>query len=313
MPSSNSVDYTVSANEIIADALANIGEVAAGETVSSEDSAFCLGKLQRLVKQWQGTADYAPGLKMWSRKRAYLFLQQGQGSYSLGPSGDHATAAYYETTLDGNEAAGQTILSVTATANMTTADYIGVVLDSGAMHWSTISSFVAGDTVTIADALPSSAASGNAIYWYTTKMRRPVDIITAVIRNSAGHDSPLTPLIVQQYEAIGDKAGVGRPDSYYYESQLTNGVLYLNITPSDVTDVVRLVFHSPIEDFDALTDTADVPQQWYRPLGYQLSLDIAPAYGRVVSQELMMLRNESLAIARNADPETTSIYFEPGR
>jgi hypothetical protein len=78
MPSSNSVDYTVNALDVIKDAMANIGELAAGETLSANDSTFVLGKLQRLIKQWQGTADFAPGLQMWSRRRATLFLQGGQ-------------------------------------------------------------------------------------------------------------------------------------------------------------------------------------------------------------------------------------------
>jgi hypothetical protein len=313
MPSSNSVDYSVNANDVIEDALANIGEVAAGEPVSSEDAAFCLGKLQRLVKQWQGSADYAPGLKMWSRKRAYVFLQKDQSAYSLGPTGDHASATYYSTTLDAAELAGQTIISVTSTANMTAADNIGIVLASGAIHWSTIASFVANDTVTIDVALPSGALNGARVFWYTTKMRRPVEILTAVLRDTDDNDRPLSKLVLQQYEALASKSAAGTPGSWYYESQLTNGVMYLDITPEDATKVVRVVFLSPIEDFDALTDTADVPQQWYRPLGYQLSFDIAPAYGRTVTPELKMLRDESLLIARNADPDNTTVFFEPGR
>ncbi len=68
-----------------------------------------------------------------------------------------------ETTLDAAEVAGQTIISVTATTNMTVGDSIMIEQDDGTFHLSTISSFVAGDTVTIADALVSKAASGNTV------------------------------------------------------------------------------------------------------------------------------------------------------
>jgi hypothetical protein len=196
---------------------------------------------------------------------------------------------------------------------MTVGDQIGIVLDSASIHWTTISSFVANDTVTVATALPSGAAVGNIVYWYTTKMRRPVQILTASLRNSDAQDTPLASMILQQYEALGDKTADSTPTAFYYETQLTNGELYLDSEPDDVTQVVRLVYLSPIEDFDALTDTADLPQQWYRPLGYQLSVDIAPAYGRTVSPELKLLRDESLAIAQRHDPETTVLSFEPGR
>ena len=68
-----------------------------------------------------------------------------------------------ETTLDAAELAGQTVLSVTATTNMTAGDAIMVELDDGTFHLSNIASLVAGDTVTIADAIPSKAASGNKV------------------------------------------------------------------------------------------------------------------------------------------------------
>jgi hypothetical protein len=68
-----------------------------------------------------------------------------------------------ETTLDAAEVSGQTVLSVTATTNMTVGDSIMIELDDSTFHLSTISSFSAGDTVTIADALPSKAASGNTV------------------------------------------------------------------------------------------------------------------------------------------------------
>ena len=310
---SGSYDYSVNGGDIVADALANIGEVAAGETVSSEDMVFCLGKLQRIVKQLQGTADGAPGLKMWTRKRGYVFLQKSQSVYSLGPSGDHATLTYYSTTLDAAELAGQTILSVASTANMTAADNIGIVQDSGTVFWSTIASFVTNDTVTIDDALDSVAASGNRVFWYTTKLIRPVQIISAVLRNTSTQDSPMHPMTVKNYESLADKTADGTPTWWYYESQLTDGSLYLDVEPSDASNVVRLVFYAPPEDFDAQTDDADFPQQWYRPLGYQLSFDIAPAYGRQITQELKLLRDESMAVARNADPETTDLIFEPER
>ena len=68
-----------------------------------------------------------------------------------------------ETTLDAAELPGQTVLSVTATTDMTAGDSIMVEMDDGTFHLSTIASFSAGDTVTIADATPYKAASGNKV------------------------------------------------------------------------------------------------------------------------------------------------------
>jgi hypothetical protein len=74
-----------------------------------------------------------------------------------------------ETTLDADELPGQTVLSVTSTANMTVGDSIKIALDNDEFHLSTISSFSAGDTVTIGTAIPSKAASGNTVYIYSNE------------------------------------------------------------------------------------------------------------------------------------------------
>ena len=87
----------------------------------------------------------------------FRLLTGGGGVQSSGVQ-QHAKAS---TTLDANEAASQTILSVTSTAGFVNNAPCVVILDDGSAHPSSIVSFVAGDTVTISDSLPSAAASGN--------------------------------------------------------------------------------------------------------------------------------------------------------
>ena len=41
--------------DVIQDALQEIGEYAAGETASSDDAAFCMGRLQSLINSFLGT------------------------------------------------------------------------------------------------------------------------------------------------------------------------------------------------------------------------------------------------------------------
>jgi hypothetical protein len=66
------------------------------------------------------------------------------------------------TTLSGNEAAGQTVLSISSAAGLANGDFVGIVLDTGQMHMTTIVGAPAA-TMTVANALPSAAASGNAV------------------------------------------------------------------------------------------------------------------------------------------------------
>ena len=312
MATSGVTAYTITETDIIYDALQSIGAYGAGETVSTDDYALARRKLNMIVKQWMGTTDYAPGLKLWSRKRGYLFLQKGQAVYSLGPSGDHATSSYVSTTISADEAAAQTVLSVTSTTGMSASDYIGIELDSGSIHWTTINGAPSG-TVTITVALPSQASTGNRVYAYTSKVRKPLEILTAVLRDSNGVDSYFNPFLsVEEYESIPDKGSDGDPSAWYFEDGITNATVYCDREADDVTKVIRFVFLSPIEDFTTSTDTADYPQQWYRPLCAQLMLDSAPAFEKTVKPEWKMQRDESLMIARNTNPETSWAFFQPG-
>lgn len=312
MPSSGSVDFSVSRNDIITAALQEIGVYRTGQTVSADDVTLAALRLNMIVKQWQGAADFAPGLKEWSRKRGYIFLQTSQSEYDLGPSGDNATSSYTRTTISTAEASGQTILSVTSTTGMTAADIIGIVLDSGAIHWTTIVSTGAGPTVTITTQIPSAAAAGNYVYWYTTKMRQPLKILTAVLRDENTNDSPLYPMTLEEYESLPSKTSDSDPSRYYYEFQLTNGMMYLDVEPNDVTKVIRIVFLSAIEDFDASSDTPDYPQVWYMPLMLQLGKILAPVFGVKWTTDQEENRKEAILIARNSFPETTNLYFQPG-
>ncbi len=66
------------------------------------------------------------------------------------------------TTLSGNEASGQTVLSMTSVAGFQVNEYVGITLDDGTQHQAQIDA-VGGADITIDVALPSAAASGNAV------------------------------------------------------------------------------------------------------------------------------------------------------
>lgn len=312
MATSGSVDFTINRNEIIESAYQVIGKLAEGETMSSDMVSVGSRWLNLIVKQWQGTSDFAPGLKTWSRKRGYVFLQTGQREYDLGPSGDHATLSYTRTTISANEAAAQTVLSITSSTGMTAADQIGVVMNNGAIHWSTISSTGAGPTVTIASGLSAAADAGNYVYFYTTKLRRPIKILNAVMRDENSKDSGMSEMDFFTNENLPDKTADGEPTSWFYEEQLTNGVLYFDTEPTDVTKVVRITFLSNIEDFDSATDTPDYPQEWNLALVMELAKYLAPISGMEFSQTMEMNRVESIRTAKNLYPENSDAYFQVG-
>jgi hypothetical protein len=145
---SASVDFSVNRDNIIRQAMLDAQVIGIDQTATDLEISDCARKLQMLVKQWQGRADFGANLKVWARKTAYLFLQQGQSVYSVGPSGDNWTGSYSTTTLAAAKLASATGITL-ASAIGANADIIGIVLDSGAIGWTTISSGGATTTPTL--------------------------------------------------------------------------------------------------------------------------------------------------------------------
>jgi hypothetical protein len=313
MASSGSVDFSVNRDEIIKDAMFEIGALGDSETPTDADIQLYSRYLNRLVKQWQGQSDFAPGLKMWSRKRATLYLQDSEASYTLGPNGDNWAVSPVETTTTAAKTVGSSTLTVASITGLSSGMYVGVVQNNNVVHWTTINGAPSGSTVTLTAVTTAAVSSGTSVFAYTTKARRPLSILTLNYRNSENVDYPLYPMSLVEYEDRAKKSDVFTPSRYYYESQLTDGELYLDYAPSDTSCRLKAVYISVIEDFDASTDTPDYPQSWSRALHYGLAVDI---YGTARQGEptrrLIGLRDEAIAIARNQDAETSTLYFQPG-
>lgn len=141
----------------------------------------------------------------------------------------------------------------------------------------------------------------------------PVSILSAVRRNTDDVDTPLKPMTLDEYEALGTKSETGTPTKFYYERQLDAGYLYLNMVPDDTTDTIPLVYLRILEDFDSADDTPDFPQEWYRPLVYNLALELAPGYGVTASRGLQALAASSLAMAQTFHPDSIVTYYQSRR
>lgn len=308
----SSADFSINRNEIINLAAEIAGVKGIGRVLSYEDLDRFSNLLNLIVKQWMGKSDFAPGLKIWTRKRAYLFPQLNDSQYTLGVDGDHATDSYTQTTLSAAEASGQTVLSVTSITGMTVGQYIGIRMTTGTFHWSTISTSGAG-TVTIAAALSADASSGATVYFYTSKILYPLEMISIRRKDTDSNETPLSTMSLMDYEeGLLKKNDSGTPTRYLYERGTTDGTLFLDYLVSDTTEVYLLTYLRPIADFDASTDTPDYPMEWYKPLVGQLAMDIATTMGRPVTEEMKLFRDESLAIARNVDAEqnTDDVFFK---
>jgi hypothetical protein len=333
MALSGSYSFTVNRDEIIREGMLNIGAIGEGEVPTAQEVTDCARKLNLIVKQWMGQLDFAPGLKMWERQRGDLFLSSTKYQYALGPSGDNFAggvtavpgANYATQKLSANAVATATTLSfgVGKVGNLTANDYLVVQLDSGDIYSTTVSSVNSGaGTIAIPSPGLPSQASVNAYVWnYTTKAQRPLGILTAILRDINNADIPLDIMDLQQYELLPNKTdpnNISDPAAIYYESQFASGTsvngpgqLYIDVAGAqDVTKIIHMVFLRSIQDMNSSTDNPEFPQQWYRALCWGLSREICGMFDAEWTPDMDLNYRESVAMARHADPETTTLYFQ---
>jgi len=327
---STSGSYTFSCTQyqVIRQAMLDIGALEPYEQPTAQEYADCSFRLNMMVKTWMGNTDFAPGLKMWTRKRADLFLGYSKFAYNLGLNGDNwvdSTAglaypqSFGQSTLTANAASGASSIVCAAVTQMNIGDYIGVVVGSD-IFWTTVSS-LNSVTLTAGLALPlSGAASSGAYVWnYTTKARRPLAMISCVLRDIYANDTPLNFMTTERYESLPTKTAstnIADPTAILYESQFSNqtpnGILYLDVGGAqDVTKHLHCVYLSPVQDLVNPGDAVDYPQSWFDALCWGHGKKIAPMFDCEWTQIMEANYQEALTVARQGDPATTDVYFEP--
>ena len=311
MAVSGSSNFTRTRDQLITRALRIGGVIKAGETPGAQVVTDTAEALNAMVKRWQKK----PDMRLWTVTEATLVPQASQVRYELSSSStDHATETLYETTLSAAAASGATTLNATSTTNMTVADNIGIVVDDGTVHWSTIAS-KSSTTVTINDALDDDAASGNAVFSYTTKIVRPLKIVDARRYSIASAtDARLSPMLARlDYNELPNKTQTGTINQAFYDPRRSDqsGYLYLWQPPSTVTDLVRFTWRRPIMDFDAAGDDPDLPIEWVDAIVYNLAISIAPEYD-VPADRLQVIAAQAASYlddVQGDDREGESFYF----
>jgi hypothetical protein len=322
MPTSNSWNYSVTASQIITSAAEDIGAIANGQTINSNDFATMLRTLNLLVKQWQGTSDKFPGLKVWTRQRLILYFVSGQARYLVGPAStdDRSSTSQVITTLTTAKAANALAAVVASTTGMTAGDQIGFVTSAGTLGWTTITTVTNGTDLVLPANTVGAADSGALVFTYTNKAQRFVELEAVSLRDWSTPGQPIDiPLEVytdvQQYEAVTQKNASGDPTAILVEYQRINTAITLNFAAANVYKTLRATVIYPSEDYDDATGADDIayPQEYYAALEWELARRCAPKFGRVWTDDLA--RHWEIAVKEgvNFNPGDTSLHFEPER
>ena len=324
MATSGSYNFSLTAANVCDMAAENLGVLGSGATIATADQTLLLRRLNAIAKQYQGTSDGAPGMKIHTRQRITLMLAKGQQSYLIGPAATDArcSALVGRTTIDVAEAAGQTVLSVADTTDttsypgtsitMTASDIIGIEQDDGTIFWTTVSSISAGISVTVGTGLDVAASVGNSVFWFTSRAQRFPTIESAVLRNSSLNDMPLDVYTdARQYDqGVVDKFADGSPTSILVEPLRIATRVTFDTQPTDVTQTVVLTVLYPAEDYDATTDDIAFPQEAFRFLSWELAWEAHAAFGINWTAAMDKLRGEARAMYLNLNPENSVLYFQ---
>lgn len=165
--------------------------------------------------------------------------------------------------------------------------------------------------------LTAATADYNIGLSQTVNVAKPLKVYQAFRRTTGNVDVPMTILSQQQYNMLGNKTSSGPPSQLYYNAQRDYGILSLYPVPSsaDTSDIVRIYYQRPLEDFDASTDNADIPQEMLRALKYDLANELAFEYG-IPSADRDTLERRAERYKQEAfafNGEDASYYFQVDR
>ena len=325
MTTSGVYTFTVVRDDIIRQSMLNLGKLGEGELPTPQETTDMALKLNMLVKQWMGKADFAPGLKTWTRRRGNLFLHNNTGKYTVGPNATGWTENFTSlTTVAASVAGTNTITVATGLTTINNNDHIGIQISTGGgngdIQWTTVSNYSSGTgVITLGANLNAAVNIGAVAYDYTTTGQNPLNIESAVLRDGSNNNED-TPLRIyastQDYDMLPSKVdlnNISDPTSIYYEWQLANSFLFTDVAAAqDVTKYIVLTYMEEIQTFVNPLDNPEYPAEWFDPLCWGLSKRSAPMFNVPWTQTMESNYREALAIAQHKGPEKSSLFFQPG-
>ena len=303
MATSGVYNLELETNEVLEQALRNLQVSGDGEPITGDMYNRARDKLNIMLKAWEGQ-----GIHLWTYEEGTLFLEKGRAEYPFGDSTVHVANDYIQTTTDADEAIGQTVISVTSTTGFAINNPIGILTEDNNLFWSTIASFVAEDTVTINDALTVAASSGAIVYTYALNSFKPVSRISATRRKEPeDYEVPINHFSREDYENLPNKNQNGTVIQTYYRRHEPTGTMFVWNPPASARNVIRFSYERRNQIMVTATNTFDLPEYWYEPVVYNLSVRLIPEFGCTPARqiELKEMARESLDVALGYD---TAIY-----
>lgn len=116
---------------------------------------------------------------------------------------------------------------------------------------------------------------------------RPISIRAAnIVSLTGGFYFPLRLITAEEFAAIPERNNQAHiPRLLYYDNNYPLATIYLHPIPSDAS-TLELFTWEQLSSFAALSTTFDMPPAYQNAVEYALALQVAPMFGRTVSEEL---------------------------
>ncbi len=298
MAASGSIDFDLTRDDIIQEALEEIGVLAIGETPSAAQLTTCGRSLNLMLKNWQ-----AGGANLFAVQKTYLFLNKDVNEYLIGSTASYSTDIN-KTTTTAASSSGTNTIDIAADAGISGTSEMIIELDSGDVQHVGATS-IATLTVTLDANLSDDVNSGATVYWYDTSANRPMKVLSGVLRDKNDIDIPIDTLTLDEYATLSDKTSTGPAVQAYFNPEVDLMRARLWPTPDDGTDYLVLWVQKTLDDYDAAADDSTYPQEWLEPIALSLAVRVHRKFGIPSSEirDTKMRAKEAYDLAFGYDRE----------
>jgi len=140
-----------------------------------------------------------------------------------------------------------------------------------------------------------------------------IDIISAVIRDSAGTDTAdqiVNRVSIADYNQLPNKTSPGKPSQYMLDKQYTPVAYFWQIPNRDTYSIVYWAIRQ-LEDVTASNQDADIPYRWNECICAGLASKLSLKYANEKFQILNEMYERAFAFAAASDNDGVSLRIQP--
>ena len=197
-----------------------------------------------------------------------------------------------------------------------TGSRIGFEMDDGTRYWDYVLNVDSATSIDLTTGLDGPATSGDSIFFYTTKIDRPMRLL----RNGCTYASTITASEIpvnrwarSQYFEQPDKTSTGTINQFTYRPRLTDGELFVWQVAGNVNNVFRFNYVRPAKVYDDTTDLLDFPSEFFMALKWTLAAELGPQYGLPDNRQMVLEAKAaaSLEDSLEHDTEMDAMLIQP--